>query len=109
MTVALVRCGRCDHRTRIHRFPRSWARYKGGACVPVSLEEFETTLEQQTTRERRLMFWIFSGLAGLMGLAFWIVGMAPDTNNRWLAFAVAVPLLATAVFLGLAAIRAGSR
>jgi hypothetical protein len=108
VTVALVRCGRCDYRTRIHRFPRSWASYKGSSCVPVPLDVFERRIQHATKREHRLILWILSGLAAAMGVSFWIAGMAPNTANRWLAFLVAVGLITGSVILGLLAIRARS-
>lgn len=63
---SLVRCTRCDHRNRIHRFPLAWTRYRGARCIPLTAGQLEDLVADKRHREARTG-WLTIGtlLAGL--------------------------------------------
>ncbi len=50
---SMARCARCDYRTRIHRFPLPWARYRGDGCVPMTDDELGDLAARKAHREAR--------------------------------------------------------
>lgn len=66
---SLARCTRCDHRTRIHRFPLAWTRYRGGRCVPLTAGQLEDLVADKRHREARTGWLTIGTILALLGLS----------------------------------------
>jgi hypothetical protein len=65
---SLVRCARCDHRSRIHRFPLAWVRYRGTRCVPLTAGQLEDLVADKRHREARTGWLTIGTILALLGI-----------------------------------------
>ena len=105
---SMARCARCDYRTRIHRFPLPWARYRGDACVPMSDEQLRDLATQQTHREARSRWLTGSGLSAAFAAA--VVGnVLTDDYTHPMLVVLGVAAAVAAVFWFAKSIRSRNR
>ena len=101
---SVVRCARCDYRTRIHRFPVSWARFRGSRCLPMTdgqLRDVVANKEHRATRTSRLTG---GSIFALFSVA--VVGMlVTEDYTHPMLRVLAVAAGAAAVYLFAKAIR----
>ncbi len=90
-SFSLARCERCDYRTRIHRFPLPWARYKGDACIPLTAEELRVLASQKALRRARaawLLGAVFSAVFAALYLLAFLFKETPTSSSDWVFLVV---------------------
>jgi hypothetical protein len=82
--VSMARCARCDYRTRIHRFPLPWARYRGGECVPMTDEELRDLAVRKAHREARSGWLVGAVFSALFAIAVLMMVLSDEYTHPML-------------------------
>ncbi len=82
--VSMARCARCDYRTRIHRFPLAWVRYRGDACVPMTDEELGDLVARKEHREARSGWLLGAVLSAVFAVAVLMMVLSGDYTHPML-------------------------
>jgi hypothetical protein len=82
--VSMARCARCDYRTRIHRFPLPWARYRGDPCVPMTDAQLGGLATQKAHREARSGWLLGAVLSAVMAVAVLMMVLSGDYTHPML-------------------------
>jgi hypothetical protein len=94
--VSMTRCARCDYRTRIHRFPSPWVRYRGEACVPKTDEELGDLAAGKAHREAR-SGWL---LGAVVSAVFAVRRLLVFEGDPWMECTVKTPREALRIRVG---------